>query len=182
MKREAFKQIGYLYPTVNSTHESDSKESTVVAWIWARTVMSPDPMAQGAYVPLVSSMMLSTKKGNKAWVEIVEDGKAKDGWRFEVKTGNISKAEETRKALGTKAGPAKDFICCLTNSPIKRDYIQAEGKAGRLSKRLMAIVTLGKNGRVYLSPELYHEEIGMSEEESYDVQEVRNNLVETIYP
>ena len=125
MKQEAFKRIGHLYPKVK---DEKGKEYTVIAWIWARTVVSPDPMAKGAYVPLVSSLMLSTKKGNKAWVDIVEDASAKDGWRFEVKMGEIPAAEETAKKNGTKAGKAKDFICCLTQSPIQRSYVQEQGK------------------------------------------------------
>lgn len=177
MKQQAFKEIAYLYPTIHATKECNSKENAVVAWIWARTVASPDPTAHNAYVPLVSSFMLSKKKNNKAWVEIVEDQTAKDGWRFEVKTGNLSKDEEAKKSFGTKAGKGKDFICCLTNSPISRSYIQSEGKAGRLFKRLMAIVTLDKNGRVYLSPEQYHEQIGLVEDESEDIQEAKMSFL-----
>ena len=45
------------------------REATVIAWLWARTVRSPDPAAKGAMVPLVSSFMLSTRRRNKAWVE-----------------------------------------------------------------------------------------------------------------
>jgi len=174
MKNAAASEIGHLYPTVRDGH---GKEYTVIAWIWARTVASPNPLAHGAHVPLISSMMLSTKKGNKAWVEIVEDSSAKDGWRFEVKSGSISKAEEDKKSLGTKAGKAKDFLCCLTNSPIQREYIQAEGKAGRLSKRLMAIVALGDGGRVFFAPNEAHEEIGLSEESSMDVQYARESFL-----
>ena len=40
-------------------------EATVIAWLWARTVRSPDPAAKGAMVPLVSSFMLSTKEGKE---------------------------------------------------------------------------------------------------------------------
>ncbi len=177
MKQEAFKRIGHLYPKVTVPKEQGGGEATVIAWIWARTVASPDPSAHAAYVPLVSSLMLSTKKSNKAWVEIVDDVHAKDGWRFEVKTGELTKSEEAAKSLGTKAGKAKDFICCLTNSPIQRSYIQAEGKADRLSKRLMAIVVLGKNGRMYLSPSQEHEDIALSEEGSPIVKNARETFL-----
>ena len=37
------------------------------------------------------------------------------------------------------------------------DYIKAEGNAGRMSVRLMAIVAEGERGRVYLAPTLEHE-------------------------
>ncbi len=173
MKEQAFNKIGHLYPKAILP----DGEVAVIAWIWARTVASPDPTAKGAHVPLVSSLMLSTKKGNKAWVEIVDDPNAKDGWRFEVKTGEISKSDEVLKSAGTKAGKAKDFICIKTKSPIQRGYIQAEGKAGRLSKRLMAIVALGKNGRVYLSPNAMHEEIAASVDYSPEVENARESFL-----
>jgi len=167
MKKKAFEMIGHLYPKVK---DENGKEHTVIAWIWARTVASPNPIARGAHVPLVSSFMLSTKKGNKAWVEIVDDPSAKDGWRFEVKTGILPKQLEESKMLGTKAGKAKDFICHLTNSPIQRSYIQSEGKAGRLSKRLMAMVVVGTSGRIYISPCQFHQDMAISEDDSPDVR------------
>jgi putative DNA methylase len=40
------------------------------------------------------------------------------------------------------------------------DYIRAEGKAGRLGARLLAIVALGDRRRVYLSPIPEHESLG----------------------
>ena len=42
------------------------KDLTVIAWLWARTVASPDPMMRGAHVPLASSFVLSSKKGKQA--------------------------------------------------------------------------------------------------------------------
>ena len=103
MRDEAEKRIGHLYPKAK---QPDGSEATVIAWLWARTVRSPDPAAKGAMVPLVSSFMLSTKEGKKAWVERVIDANAPDGWRFEVKTGTLSKADEERLKLGTKGGKA----------------------------------------------------------------------------
>lgn len=152
MKEQAFQRIGHLYPKVKVPAEQGGGEATVIAWIWARTVASPDPAAQGAYVPLISSKLLSSKNGVDTYVEIVNDASSADGWRFEIKTGKLDKATHARLRLGTKAGRGKDFICCLTNSVIPRSYIQAEGKAGRLSRRLMAIVASGSNGRIYISP------------------------------
>ena len=40
----------------------------------------------------------------------------------------------------------------MSGTPIAGDYIKAEGKAGRMGARLMAIVAEGERGRVYLSP------------------------------
>lgn len=60
MKEEAERRIGHLYPKAKLP---GGKEATVIAWLWARTVASPDPQANGAHVPLVRSFELSTKSG-----------------------------------------------------------------------------------------------------------------------
>ncbi|MCV0386469.1 MAG: DUF1156 domain-containing protein [Nitrobacter sp.] len=156
MRDEAEKRIGRFYPRAVLP---DGKEATVIAWLWGRTVASPDPMAKGAHVPLVSSFMLSTKQGKQAWVDIVRDEAAPDGWKFEVSSGKLAKAEEEKKKLGTKSAKAQDFICALTGAPIPRSYIQAEGKARRLGVRLMAIVVDHARARSYLSPIREHEAI-----------------------
>lgn len=149
MRDEAEKRIGHLYPKAKLP---DGSEATVIAWLWARTVRSPDPAAKGAMVPLVSSFMLSTKEGKKAWVEPVIDPHAPGGWRFEVKTGELGKADEEEKKRGTKTGRGTNFACVLTGSSITPNYVRNEGNGGHLSARLMAIVVEGVRGRVYLSP------------------------------
>lgn len=155
MRDEAEKRIGYLYPKAKL---SDGTEATVVAWLWARTVRSPDPSAKGAMVPLVSNFMLSTKEGKKAWAEPVIDARAPDGWRFEVKTGELSKPEEEEKKKGTKTGRGTNFACVLSGSAITPDYARGEGMAGRLGARLMAIVAEGTRGRTYLPATPEHEQ------------------------
>lgn len=156
MRDEAEKRIGHLYPKAKLP---DGSEATVIAWLWARTVRSPDPAAKGAMVPLVSSFMLSTKEGKKAWVEPVIDPSAPDGWRFEVRTGKLGKAEEDEKKKGTKTGRGSNFSCILSGSSINGDHVKAEGKAGRLGARLMAIVAEGERSRVYLTPTVDHERV-----------------------
>ena len=93
MRDEAEKRVGHLYP---SAKLADGSDAPVIAWLWARTVRSPDPAARGAMVPLVSSFILSAKEGNKAWVTPVIDARAPDGWRFEVHSGRLTKADEAR--------------------------------------------------------------------------------------
>jgi putative DNA methylase len=150
MRDEAAKRIGHLYPQAMLP---DGSKATVIAWLWARTVRSPDPAAHGAMVPLVSSFLLSSKEEKKAWVEPVIDPSAPDGYRLEVRTGALTKAEEERVKKGTKGeGRGSTFSCMITGATIKGDYIKREGMAGRMGARLMAIVAEGQRSRTYLSP------------------------------
>jgi putative DNA methylase len=160
MRHEAEKRIGHLYPQARLP---DGSNATVIAWLWARTVRSPDPAARGAMVPLVSSFMLSSKEGKKTWVEPIIDATAPDGWQFEVKTGTLSKTEEEKLKKGTKTGRGSYFRCILTGATINPDHVRHEGMANRLGTRLMAIVADGNRSRVYLPPIQEHELIAKSE-------------------
>ncbi|MDA8248393.1 MAG: DUF1156 domain-containing protein, partial [Rhodospirillales bacterium] len=154
MRDEAERRIGHLYPKATLP---DGSQVTVIAWLWARTVRSPDPAAKGAMVPLVSSFLLSTKEGKKAWVEPVIDPAAQDGYQFEVRTGALSKADEKQLGEGTKSARAT-FRCVLTGANLSGSYIDAEAQAGRMSARLMAVVAEGQRSRTYLSPAAIHED------------------------
>ncbi len=145
MREEAFKRIGHLYPQVDLPKEQGGGKATVIAWLWARTVKSPNPAFSHVDVPLVSTFVLSSKVGKEVYVEPVIDG---DTYRFEVRMG---KPTESAKG-GTTAGKRSAFICLMSDSPIDYNYIRAEGKAGRMSVKLMAIVAEGSKGRIYLSP------------------------------
>ena len=150
MRDEAKTRIGSLYPEVKLPKEHGGGEATVIAWLWARTVASPNPAAKGAHVPLVRSFWLSTKPGRKAWVEPVVDPHTMS-FRFEVRTGEGKAPNGTVSRNGA--------ICTLTGSPMPLEYVRAEGRAGRISSRLMAIVAEGSGGRIYLSPSKEHEEL-----------------------
>jgi len=152
MRDEAEKRIGHLYPKAKLP---DGSEATVIAWLWARTVRSPDPKAKGAMVPLVSSFMLSTKEGKKTWVEVVLDPAAPDGWRFEVKTGSLSKADEAKLKEGT-IGRSGGGTCILSGVAMPFGYVREQGQTNGLGVRLMAIVAEGQRGRLYLSPTKEH--------------------------
>jgi putative DNA methylase len=157
MRDEAARRIGYLYPEARL---QDGSEATVIAWLWARTVRSPDPAAKGAMVPLISSYVLSAKEGGKAWVEPIFEGSAPDGWRFEVRTGKLTKSEEALLKKGTKEGRAA-FRCLLTGATIGGAYIDSEAQAGRLSMRVIAVVAEGRGNRAFLSPFGAHERAPM---------------------
>jgi putative DNA methylase len=157
MRDEAEKRIGHLYPKVEVTAEMAKerpdlnpyvgKKLTVIAWIWARTVKSPNPAFSQVDVPLASTFMLSTKLGKEAYIEpIIEN----EGYRFTVRVGR-PKDLETAKA-GTKLTRGGNFGCLMSGSPMNPEYIKAEGIAGRMGARMMAIVAEGVRGRVFLEP------------------------------
>lgn len=167
MRDEAEKRIGHLYPRVEITEEMAKERTdlkkyvgqmlTVIAWLWARTVKSPNPAFARVDVPLASTFMLSTKAGKEAYVEpVIENG----GYRFMVKVGKPTDAEAAKN--GTKLSRGANFQCLMSGTPITTDYIRFEAQAGRMAARLMAIVTEGDHSRVYLAPTLEQETISKS--------------------
>ncbi|GBD30567.1 hypothetical protein HRbin32_01675 [bacterium HR32] len=122
------------------------KELPVIAWIWARTVPSPNPAARRAPVPLMSTFWLSSKKGSEAWLEPVVD-RAAGTWRFRVRTG-APKQREVVKAGTKNAGSG--FRCLLTGAPIPFEYVREQGTQGRMSIAMVAMVADVGRGRVYL--------------------------------
>ena len=159
MRREAEKRIGVLYPTLQITNEMArerpdlkplvGQELIVSAWLWARTVKSPNPAFRHVEVPLISTYLLSIKAPG-AYLSPVVEG---DQYRFAVKVGQPPK--EARN--GTKLARGANFACLLSGTPISGDYIKAEGQAGRMGARLMAIVAQAARGRVYVAPVEAHE-------------------------
>jgi putative DNA methylase len=152
MRAEAEKKIGHLYPKAKL---KDGKEATVIAWLWARTVPSPDPRAKGAHVPLASSFVLSAKAGREVIVKPVVD-RTKMEWRFEIEDKPSAEALKAARN-GTKAARGANFTCLLTGAAIGDTHIKAEFNAGRASASLLAIVAEGKRGRIYLLPAIDHE-------------------------
>ncbi|HVL40316.1 MAG TPA: DUF1156 domain-containing protein, partial [Fimbriimonadaceae bacterium] len=151
MRDEAEHRIGHLYPKVTLPPEHGGGEATVIAWIWARTVRSPNPAWDGP-MPLVRSFALSTKKGNEIWVQPVVDREHKR-IRFEIRTGPGC----PEGTVGRNGG-----VCLATGTPVPLAYIREEGKAGRMGAQLMAIVAEGHQSRIYLAPDEEHERIARS--------------------
>jgi putative DNA methylase len=159
MSSKAEQRIGHLYPKVKLPRELGGGEATVIAWLWARTVISPNPVARGAHVPLISSFWLSKKPGKKAWLEpVVEPGTMI--YSFKVQTGTPT--DETPIKCGTKTARGANFRCVLTDCPIESDYIKLEGRGGRMGSRLLAIVADGKGRRIYLPPDPEQEALALT--------------------
>jgi putative DNA methylase len=171
MRDDAEKRIGHLYPKIEVTAEMAKdrpdlkllvgQKLTVIAWLWARTVKSPNPAFARVDVPLASTFMLSTKTGKEIYVEpIIEDG----GYRFTVREGKPKDAEAKN---GTKLSRGANFRCLMSGSPIQAGYIRMEAQAGRMGARLMVIVAEGYRGRVYLSPSEEHSIIARQAQPSW---------------
>lgn len=163
MREEAQKRIGHLYPQVEITadmalerpdlREYVGKKLTVIAWLWARTVKSPNPAFAHVDVPLASTFVLSSKAGKEAWVEPVVDG---DSYLFTVRMGKPPEAAKSGTKVSAKGA---NFRCLVSGAAISAPYVKEQGLSGKMGARLMAIVAEGTRGRVYLSPLALHEDI-----------------------
>ena len=164
MRDEAEKRIGQLYPKVRVSTEVcwerpdlnryEGRELTVIAWLWVRTVRSPNPAFVEVEVPLASSFWLSKKKGSEAYVEPVVVNRE---WRFEVRKGKPK--DPGTVGSGTKLSRGANFRCLVSGTPIRPDWIKAQGMAGRMGARLVAVVAEGDRERVYLNPTPKHEKV-----------------------
>ena len=161
MRAEAQKRIGHLYPPVEITAEMArerldlkplvGQNLTVIAWLWARTVKSPNPAFAHVDVPLVSSFIISSKAGKDAYVQPVVDG---EHYSFTVIKGTPPSGAKDGNKLARGS-----FSCVLSGTPIPYGYIDDEANAGRMGTRLMAVVADGPHGRIFLSPSKATEEV-----------------------
>lgn len=146
MRDEAEKRIGHLYPKATLP---DDLEATVIAWIWARTVICPNP-ACGIAMPLASTWWLGKKKGKESYVvPSVIDGLV----HFSI--GHDPGQAPTSETDGTVSRTGANCIGC--NSAVELKYIRSEGQAGRMGAQLIATVAEGNRTRIYLSPTPEHE-------------------------
>ncbi|MXV89813.1 MAG: DUF1156 domain-containing protein [Acidimicrobiia bacterium] len=140
MRDEAERRIGHLYPDATGPN---GEKLTPIAWIWARTVESPDPAWSG-HVPLVASWTLAKRHGKPSvWVEPIIDPEAQT-IRYEIREGGNEKFEKT-----VERGNA---TCIATGSAISGDYIKAESRADRMGQQLIAVVAEGDRTREYCAP------------------------------
>ena len=160
MRERAFQRIGHLYPRVDLPKEHGGGKATVIAWIWSRTVPSPDPAFGDVRVPIASSFLLSSRAGKEAWIEPIVDKAAKT-ISYRIRKGGTS--EQFAKARkGTKAGRGANFRCLLSDTAITPAYVKTIGRGGSMGQTLIAIVAEGNRERVYVAPSTEHEETALS--------------------
>lgn len=154
LREEAFKRIGHLYPQVEITAEMAKdrpdlkglvgQKLTVIAWLWARTVKCPNP-ACGCEMPLLSSFILSSKKGKEAYLApSYSDGKLK----FDITHGKPVGLGDPNK--GFKRGMSGIFECINCGTVTSRDYTAEQATTKGLRSIQTAVICDGKNGRIYL--------------------------------
>ena len=145
LRDEAEKRIGHLYPKITAP---GGTEHTVIAWKWARTVISPNP-ANPIETPLVNSWWLSKKKGKEAWVKAtVVDGQVQ--YEVQHNADGPKKDEDGTIKHGKGAWTVGD------GTPFSYDYVRESGKRGEIGAHLIGIVAEGNPGRLYLSPTPEH--------------------------
>ena len=139
MRDEAQRRIGHLYPDATGPK---GEKLTPIAWIWARTVESPDPSWSG-HVPLVASWTLAKRPGKpKVWIEPVIDREAMT-ISYEIREGGECPYERTVDRAGG--------VCIATGAAMSYEYLRSEFRAQRASSQLMAVVCEGR-GRLYIAP------------------------------
>jgi putative DNA methylase len=139
VRDEAEKRIGHIYPKATLP---DGSKATVIAWIWARTVVCPNP-ACSTEVPLISSLDLSTKKGRESWLRpVVAEGNV----TFEIATGH-------RTAEPNKHGQGAKFTCWVCDAPVTPAEVHGQLDVKlKPPHRLLAVVTARNRQRAYSKP------------------------------
>ena len=156
----AIPSVAGFYPEVGLPKDLGGGSAQVIAWLWSRTVPSPDPAFGGAQVPVASSFMLSSTPGHEVWLEPVVDRTAKF-IRYRIRKGG-TREEISKASLGTKVGRGANFRCLLSGSAITRDHVKAAGEGSELGQQLLAVVANGPKGKLYLPVDEVHEDAALA--------------------
>lgn len=141
VKEKVSERIGYAYPEVVIPKEMGGGKKPAVAWLWTRIIKCPNP-ACGCELPLVRSFTLAKKKGRLSWVE------PRYNENKEVEFTVFNEGKPSIEGTVSRKGA----VCPCCNTPVDFPYIRNEGKEGRMSDKLMAVVAEGKRGKLYISP------------------------------
>ena len=134
MRERAWERIGHLYPQVD--------DKTVVAWLWARTVQSPDPSWKG-HVPLLKSGLLRNKPGKPVvWVEPIVDRNTQTV-SYKVREGGAPSGGTKERGGG---------VCLATGTAISPDYIREQSLGGLMGEDCIGVVVEVDKGRMYVDP------------------------------
>ena len=135
LKNKAYEKLSSYYPRFKHISNGKEIDSTVIAWLWARTIKCPNPACE-ADVPLIHSFNIYTKKGKEKHIEPYYDSQKK--LRFKIKDGLSKKASE-----GTVTRQGVTCPCC--NEPFDFDYIRSKARREGFNTELMGIVCENQN-------------------------------------
>jgi putative DNA methylase len=136
VRSKALERVGHLFPHVTG---ASGTQETPIAWLWARTIESPDPTWSGQ-VPLVKSWVLRKKSGKPTiWVEPIVD-RASQTITYRVRSGG-QPIEPTVQKSGA--------VCIATGAAIPFDLIRKAGQVNELGLTMLAVVTESDSGRGY---------------------------------
>ncbi len=135
IRQRVWNETGHLYP-----HGPNGE--TIIAWLWTREVQCQNPGC-GKWMPLLSTMWLSTKKDLQCYVAPCLTA---DGVELAIKLG-MGRPEEP-----PKVGRGGRFRCMTCREIADADYIHDKIDASADRRRLIAIVGESAGVRSYLSP------------------------------
>lgn len=152
MREEAYRRVGSHFPKAEL---EDGSSAVVIAWIWARTVVCPNPGC-GIDMPLVRTWWLGKKKGREAYIRptVIDDSTHSSGFRVKYAIVHDRSDAPTASNDGTVGRTGATCISCSAGVDLK--YIRAEGQAGRIGQQLIATVAEGNRRRVYIAPTQEH--------------------------
>ena len=143
--KKAERLLAHNYPDVELPRKYGGGRAKVVAWLWAKTVQSPDPSLNGLHVPLVRSFKLSTAKGRRSWIEpVVKDA----AYHFAIRSEALGDTGEALEGTVGRSGGR----CIVSGAAIPLNYIRDQAKTGKMGQTLMAIAAEGRRGKIYLDP------------------------------
>ena len=135
MREKAWERIGHLYPKAEG--------KTVIAWLWARTVQSPDPSWKGRVPLLKSGILRKPKKGKPVvWVEPIVDRNTQTV-SYKVREGGTPGNGTVSRGGG---------VCIATGASFDLGYVREHGQKGKMREVCIGAVVEESKGRGYVSP------------------------------
>lgn len=137
VRDEAWKRVHHLYPPTGN--------GTAIAWLWARTVICPNPACR-ATIPMYSTTWLTKQKQRERWLDSVVDSNRVE---FRIGTGHGPPPPATK--VGAQVAR---FRCLVCREIAAEAHIRQEAQQGRMGFQLLATVGESDQGRFYESPEV----------------------------
>ena len=145
LRGRAWERLGQFYPKATLP---DGSKTTVIAWLWARTIPCPNP-ACGVAMPLMRTFQLSKKTDNERWANpVVERGANTISFEVQDHLGEVPDG-------GTVSGAGATCVACRSSTSIATVRVLAS--AGKMGEQMIGIVGEGDHGRRFLSPTSEHE-------------------------